>query len=46
MVNQFMLGNLCYQCTSVTFSSSPSAVSCIARKVQEPAANKEEVEGK
>lgn len=46
MVNKFILGNFCYQCTSVTFSSSLPAVSCIARKVQEPAGNKEEVEGK
>lgn len=45
MVNQFILGNVWYQCAGVTFSSLP-AVSCIARKVQEPAGNKEEVEGK
>lgn len=32
--------------SSVTLASSLLAVSCIARKVQEPAANKEELEGK
>lgn len=39
-------GNYSDQCSSVTRSCSLLAVSCIARKVQETAANKEEAEGK